>query len=236
MGINDTKSGQPTDTLLIVDREQIMCELLQYRFENEGFRVCLEHDGHSACKRDLASYSLILVDLMDTDFTGLQFTRFVKSDIGTYHIPVIILSAKASEDDIVNGLDAGADDYIPKPFSTRELVARVKSVLRRRRITAGRRMDNFMRFRDLEVDLGAGTVRINGTQVSLTRTEFLILALFMRHRNQFFARAEILDQAWEGESVSERTVDTGISRLRKKIGEYGRHIINRQGFGYGFVE
>lgn len=237
MGAIESKSDATGDRIFIVDREQMMCELLQYRFENEGYIVDLAHDGRTALQRDLTIYSIILVDLMDCDFTGIQFTRAVKSNTDTYHVPVIIISARASEDDIVNGLDSGADDYLTKPFSSRELVARVRSVIRRHRTTSGRRMDPVMRFKALEVDLGAGTVKINGERISLTRTEFLILAMLLRHRNQFFDRAKIIHEAWEEEtSTSERTVDTGISRLRKKIGEYGRHIINRQGFGYGFVE
>ncbi|MDE7025011.1 MAG: response regulator transcription factor [Paramuribaculum sp.] len=237
MSLNNSKSDVAGDRIFIVDREHMMCELLQYRFENEGYIVDVAHDGRMALQRDLAVYSIILVDLMDCEFTGLQFTRAVKSNTETYHVPVIMVSARASEDDIVNGLDSGADDYMSKPFSTRELVARVRSVIRRHRTTSGRRMSNVMRFRSLEVDLGAGIVKIDDTQIPLTRTEFLILAMLMRHRNQFFERAEILHEAWEDEtSTSERTVDTGISRLRKKIGEYGRNIINRQGFGYGFVE
>lgn len=114
------ESAQTADAILIVDREHIMCELLKYRFENEGFSVEVEHDGHKALGHDLTRYSIILVDLMGSEFDGLMFTRTIKSNIDTYHIPVIIVSAKASEDDIVNGLDSGADDYIPKPFSTRE--------------------------------------------------------------------------------------------------------------------
>lgn len=237
MGAIDSKSDATGDRIFIVDREQMMCELLQYRFENEGYIVDVAHDGRTALQRDLNIYSLILVDLMDCDFTGIQFTRAIKSNTDTYHVPVIIVSARASEDDIVNGLDSGADDYLTKPFSSRELVARVRSVVRRHRTTSGRRLSPVMSFKSLEVDLGAGTVKIDGTQISLTRTEFLILAMLLRHRNQFFERSEIIHEAWEEEtSTSERTVDTGISRLRKKIGEYGRHIINRQGFGYGFVE
>lgn len=237
MSVVDAKNEAAGDKIFIVDREQMMCELLQYRFENEGYTVEIAHDGRSALQRDLSVFSIILVDLMDCDFTGIQFTRSVKSNIETYHVPVIIVSSSSSEDDIVMGLDSGADDYLTKPFSTRELVARVRSVIRRHRTTSGRKMSNVMRFESLELDLGAGTVKIDGDRVSLTRTEFLILAMLLRHKGQFFEHAEILHEAWEDESsASERTVDTGISRLRKKIGDYGRHIINRQGFGYGFVE
>lgn len=147
----------------------------------------------------------------------------------------------ASEDDIVNGLDAGADDYIPKPFSARELVARVKSVLRRRKMMARRRMSSVTTYQSLSIDIGSGIARIDGAQLKLSRTEFLILALLLRNRSRFFSRADILNEAWDdtdasaGE-VNERTVDTNISRLRKKLGEYGSHIINRQGHGYAFVD
>ena len=249
MSAVDSKTDVPCDSIFIVDREQMMCELLQYRFEIEGYIVDVAHDGYTALQRNLSAYSLIIVDLMDCAFTGIQFTRAVKSNTETYHVPIIILSARASEDDIVNGLDSGADDYLTKPFSSRaddyltkpfssrELVARVRSVIRRHRTTSGRRMSPVMRFKSLEVDLGAGTAKIDGEQISLSRTEFLILAMLLRHRNQFFERHEILKEAWEDESsTSERTVDTVISRLRKKIGDYGRHVINRQGFGYGFIE
>lgn len=237
MSAVDSKTDVPCDSIFIVDREQMMCELLQYRFESEGYIVDVAHDGYTALQRNLSAYSLIIVDLMDCAFTGIQFTRAVKSNTETYHVPIIILSARASEDDIVNGLDSGADDYLTKPFSSRELVARVRSVIRRHRTTSGRRMSPVMRFKSLEVDLGAGTAKIDGEQISLSRTEFLILAMLLRHRNQFFERHEILKEAWEDESsTSERTVDTVISRLCKKIGDYGRHVINRQGFGYGFIE
>ena len=147
------------------------------------------------------------------------------------------MSNQKSVDDVVNALDAGADDFIAKPFSARELVARVRSVLRRRRATSMRRMSNTMTYRDLTLNLGNGIVTIGGEPVGISRTEFLILAMLMRHRNQFFDRAEIQREAWEeNDTVSDRAVDTNISRLRKKIGEYGKNIVNRHGFGYGFIE
>ena len=148
-----------------------------------------------------------------------------------------MLSKKSSEDDVVEGLDAGADDYISKPFSSRELIARVRSVVRRRRMMSLRRAANAVRVDGLVLDLSAGRVTIDGEPVMLTRTEYLILAMFMRNRNSFFDRSEIRHEAWEDENgVSDRAVDTNISRLRKKLGDYGRNIVNRQGFGYGFVD
>lgn len=235
--MNQTTSTTPQrqERLLIVDSDRMMCELLQFKFENEGFKTDLVHDGQTALKFPLSDYNLLLVDLMESEFNGLRFARALRENPETGNLPLIFISAKASEDDIVNGLDAGADDYIPKPFSSRELIARVRSVLRRRRMMSARRMSNVMRVQGLSVDFGAGTVEIDGKPISLTRTEYLILAMFMRHRNQFFERSEIQHEAWEEDSISERAVDTNISRLRKKLGDYGKLIVNRQGFGYGFL-
>ncbi|MDE5921122.1 MAG: response regulator transcription factor [Paramuribaculum sp.] len=225
-----------SDRILIVDSDCLACELLQFKFEDEGFKVDVEHDCNAAMQRPLSDYNLLLVDMMESDFDGIRFTRMVRDNSETANLPIILLTAKASEDNIVSGLDAGADDFIQKPFSTRELVARIRSVLRRRRVMSARRMSNIMRYRGLSVDFGTGIVTVDGAPLMLTRTEYLILAMFLRHRNQFFERAEIQHEAWEEDGISERAVDTNISRLRKKLGEYGRNIINRQGFGYGFIE
>lgn len=227
------------DSLLIVDEDLMSCELLQYKFTSEGYTMDICHNGTDALSLLPGNYSLVLIDLMsNTEMNGFQLASRIRRNPDTYNVPFIFISQKASEDDIVNGLDAGADDYIPKPFSTRELVARVKSVLRRRKMMSKRRMSNRMRYENLVIDLGLGTVTIDDQPINLSRTEFLILALFLRHRNQFFDRNTIRNEAWEDDdsSVSERAVDTNISRLRKKIGEYGRNIVNRQGLGYGFIE
>lgn len=223
--------------ILIVDTDSMSSELLQFRFESEGFGSEIVRDGRLALEKDLTTYSLVLVDLMDSEFNGLMFTKAVKRNPETFAVPVIILSASDTEDDIVAGLDAGADDFISKPFSSRELIARVRSVIRRKRMMSARRAANAVRFGDLTLDLSTGSVVVGTERLSLTRTEYIILALFMRNRGNFFDRSEIRHEAWENEGeVSDRAVDTNISRLRKKLGPYGRHIVNRQGFGYGFVE
>ncbi|MBO4994711.1 MAG: response regulator transcription factor [Muribaculaceae bacterium] len=222
--------------ILIVDAEVMMCELLQYKFENEGYDVAIAHSAESAFKMPIADFSLVLVDLMGTEYDGIKFIKAVKQNPETYNVSLMMITAKAGEDDVVAALDAGADDFLPKPFSSRELIARVKSIIRRRRVTLHRRMNNELNYRGLSVDLGSGVVLIDNEAISLSKTEFLILAMLMRNRNQFFDRSEIQHEVWDEGSVSDRTIDTNISRLRKKIGAYGRNIINRQGFGYGFVE
>ncbi|MCM1111392.1 MAG: response regulator transcription factor [Clostridium sp.] len=235
---NDPRQTQsPAESILVIDEEVIACELLQYKLQQEGFRTDVCHSGEDALKLPLGEYNLILVDLMSKPFNGLKFTEAVKRNPDFSSVPIIFISARADEDDIVAGLDAGADDYVQKPFSARELVARVRSVLRRRRMLANRRLSNILRYKQLQVDMGAGLASIAGQPVSLTRIEHNLLSMFLRHRNQFFDRSEIRLEAWdENSEVSDRTVDVNISRLRKKLGEYGSNIVNRQGYGYGFIE
>ncbi|MDE6651488.1 MAG: response regulator transcription factor [Paramuribaculum sp.] len=225
----------PSARLLIVDADSMICELLQYKFQNEGYAVDIAHTAQEALSHPIGSYHLILFDLMADEFNGIRFARELRDRSETRNVPLIVISADDNEDRVVEALDAGADDYIVKPFSARELVARVRSVLRRRMATA-RRMSNVMKYKDLSIDFSTSVVSIADRKISLTPTEYLILAMFLRHRNQFFDRAEIIHEAWEEEGASERAVDTNISRLRKKLEEYGKNIVNRQGFGYGFIE
>ncbi len=230
---SDSDSG----SILLIDEEVMVCELLQYKFDNEGVKAQICHSIKEALTLPLESYLLVLVDLMGRNEEGLRFAERLKTNPLWFNIPIVFISSASSEDDVVAALDAGADDFISKPFSTRELIARVKSVLRRRRMSTNKRLSNVLRFRTLQLDMGAGTASIDNEQINLSRTEHAILAMFMRHRNQFYDRSEIRIEAWEDPSqVSDRTVDVNISRLRKKLGSYGQYIVNRPGFGYGFLE
>lgn len=234
---NDISKNSASESILIVDTEVMMCEILQFKLREEGYAVDVEHTMDSALKRPLADYNLLIVDMMGSEFDGLDLTERVKSDPSTCNIPIIIVTHKSSEDDVVAALDAGADDFIAKPFSSRELVARVRSVLRRRRMMVNRRLGNVLRYKSLQVDMGVDVTTIDGESVGLTRIESAILTMFLRHRNQYFDRCEIRLEAWPDDAqVSDRTVDVNISRLRKKLGEYGQNIVNRQGYGYGFIE
>lgn len=228
--------NSPSERVLIIDSDNMMCELLQFKFKTEGFRTDISHDAEKALALPLAEYSMILVDMMDSNFNAIKFAHALRDNPDTFNTPLIIVTAQTDDDFVVDALDAGADDFLAKPFSTRVLIARMRSVLRRRRRSAARRLSNILRFKDLQVDFYAGTVTIGDSALSLSRTEFLILSMFMRNRNQFFERTEIRHEAWEEDTISERAVDTTISRLRKKLGKYGKNIVNRQGFGYGFIE
>jgi len=226
--------------ILIVDHEPQICELLAYNLDNEGFYVDVNHTTDKALSNDLRRYRLIIIDAaVPGTMHGLDFVRQTKTDPETSHIPIVMCTALDSEEDIVAGLNAGADDYIPKPFSLRVMIARLRSILRRHSmggipITA----DTILTFGPMQADLVARAITIGGNPVALTRTEYDILILFMKNVNRTFNRNEIYTAAWPADAVvSERAIDTNISRIRKKIGtDLGSHIVNRSGFGYGLME
>lgn len=225
-----------SERVMIVDAEALMSEILQIRLENEGYATSVCNDGREALQRDLSEYSLVLVDLTGCEFNGIMFLNELKRNPKTAGVSVILISAKASEDDIVEALESGADDFIAKPISMRILLARVQSVMRRRRMVNAKRLANILRYDDLLVDMVAGTAYIDGMELSLSQLEFELLVLFMRNKNHFLDREVIRREVWgERSVVSDRAVDTNVSRLRKKIFDYGANIINRKGFGYGFI-
>ena len=178
---------------------------------------------------------VMLVDAMGQKFSGMDFLVAVKAGPATAHIPVIIVTHDDSEDEILRAFDAGADDYVLKPFSLRELVARIRSLLRRRnfgRQTPGPAM--IIDLGALSIDLLTRTVTVGGEHVALTKTEYAVLALLAKNRGQFFSRRQIYDEIWRDveRGNNDRIVDTNISRIRKKLGDLGSLIVNKSGFGY----
>ena len=224
-----------TQRLLIVDDEETMCELLQFNLQKAGYIVDTVLSAEDAMRRDLSIYDLFILDIVLGHMSGLELAKLLKENKSTADTPIIFCSARNNVDDIVNGLNIGADDYITKPFSIKEMEARVRSVLRRKAIVDAH--NNQLSFETLKIDTIINRATIDGHSIALTRTEMDMLTLFMRHPNRFFSRNEIFENVWpEQVIVIDRTVDVNISRMRKKLGRYAAHIINRPGIGYGFID
>lgn len=227
-----------TERILIVDDEETLCEVLQLNLENEGYDVDIAFSAEQALKLDLKSYSLILLDIMMGEISGIKMAKMMKADVRTADIPIIFCTARDSEDDMVMGLNIGADDYIMKPYTVRNVIARVKSVLRR---TAGNKnvaapeKPNVLQIEGLRLDMEFKRCTVDGEEVKLARKEFELLAYLISHRGKIVSREQILSRVWSDEVVVlDRTIDVNITRLRSKIGVYGSYIVTRSGFGYGF--
>lgn len=222
--------------ILVVDDEESLCEILQFNLEAEGYEADVAYSAEQALAMHPERYALLLLDVMMGDMSGFRMARLLRENPATAHVPIIFCTAKDSEDDTVAGLNLGADDYIAKPFSVREVLARVKSVLRRTQQTDAAETQT-VGFGGLCLDGGRKTCTVDGTEVGLTKKEFEILVLLLRHRGRIFSREEILHRVWSDEViVLDRTIDVNITRLRRKIGPYGPHIVTRLGYGYGFEE
>lgn len=228
--------------ILVVDDEQDLCEILQFNLETEGYEVDTANSAEEALTLPLKNYDLLLLDVMMGEMSGFQMARRLKDEPETANIPIIFLTALDTEDNTVKGLNIGADDYISKPVSIRELKARVKAVLRRTHndapaAHAEKELGDVVEFETLQVNQVSKTVMLDGEKVSLTKLEFELLNLFLRKRNKVFEREELLRICWPSDTyVLDRTVDVNITRLRKKIGRYGKHIKTRFGYGYTFEE
>lgn len=221
------------DKILVVDDEETLCDVLKLNLENEGYDVDVAYSAEQALTYDLTKYSLILLDIMMGEISGIKMAKMMKSKPETANIPIIFCTAKDTEDDMINGLSMGADDYIMKPYTIRNILARVKTVLRR--INRQREEVLELKARGLKVDLRLKMCTIDGREIKLSKTEFEILAFLMNRPNRIFTRDELLSSIWKDEVVVlDRTVDVNITRLRQKLGEYGHCIITRSGYGYGF--
>lgn len=230
-----TPNSSSLGSILVVDDEDHISALLKFNLENESYKVSVEHEASHAADIDLTGFRLMLVDAMGQPFDGRAFLRSIKNDPLTSHIPVIIVSHSDSEDDIIAAFDDGADDYILKPFSLRELVARVKSVLRRHPLVASPTNSGaVIKAGPLDIDLTTRLVTNNGNPVSLTKTEYAILSLLAKNKNTYFNRRQIFQEVWAGgdREDNDRIVDTNISRLRKKLGDAAGVITNKSGTGY----
>ncbi len=221
--------------ILVVDDEESLCEILQFNLEVEGYEVDVAYSAEQALEMHPERYSLLLLDVMMGEISGFKMAQILKSKPETARIPIIFCTAKEAEDDKVAGLNLGADDYIAKPFSIREVLARVRSVLRR--ATRQEAEAKTVGYETLLMDLVSKSCTMDGEPLPLTKKEFEILALLVANRGRIFSREEILHQVWSDEViVLDRTIDVNITRLRRKIGVYGDHIVTRLGYGYGFED
>lgn len=232
------KTMEPEHRILVVDDEETLCEALRFNLEAAGYAVEVAHSAEEALACDLRGYSLILLDIMMGEISGVQMARILKNNRATAPIPIIFCTARDAEDEMVAGLDLGADDYITKPYSIKNLLARVRSVLRRSGSgSSPEESGPELLFGTLVVDLHRKQCRIDGREIRMPRKEFEILTLLLGHRGQVFSREEIIARVWPDEVVVlDRVVDVNITRLRAKLGDYGKHIATRTGYGYGFME
>lgn len=230
--------------ILVIDDEESVCEILKYNLEKEGYEVDAAYSAEEAFEGNLSQYQLFIVDIMMGEMSGFDFAKRIRNVTATEHTPIIFCSALNEEDEKVMGLNIGADDYVTKPFSIGEVLARVRAVLRRSAANAqatynveDSQYEQDLTFKNLRIDRNEKISYLDGRPLGLTRTEFEILEFFLTHRNRIYSRQEIISHVWgEDVVVTNRTIDTNITRLRKKLGEYSNNIVTRQGFGYGFKE
>lgn len=221
--------------ILIVDDEPDLREILQCNLENAGYLVDTAASAEEALEKLTPQHSLLLLDVMMGGMSGFKMAEKLRKEYKNY-IPIIFLTAKDTENDLLTGFSAGGDDYIAKPFSLHEVLARVKALLRRSRATADAgNNDQHIILGNINIDLTRKLILVNGQHVHFSPKEFGILLLLSKEPGRVFSREEILNEVWKGESyVLDRTVDVHIARIRRKLGEEGYHLTNRQGYGYCF--
>lgn len=224
--------------ILIVDDEETLCEVLKFNLETEGYEADTAFSSEEALTLDLAGYDLFLLDIMMNEISGIQLARILKSSPATKSIPIIFCTAKDTEDDVIEGLDLGADDYIAKPYSLRTVLARIRAVLRRSPGQTAPQAEpaDTLSFEGLILNLQEKSCTVDGVEVKLPRKEFEILHRLLSNPGRVFTREELLKTIWPEEVVVlDRVVDVNITRIRQKIGRYGKHIVTRTGYGYGFT-
>ena len=222
--------------ILVVDDEQDLCEILNFNIQIEGYHVDTANSAEEALEMDIASYDLLLLDVMMGGMSGFQLAKKLKENPMTARVPIIFLTARDTENDTLTGFNLGADDYISKPFSIREVMVRIRAVLRRTAEQNGSADEpKVIGYQGLVLDLDKKTVSIDGEAVPFTKTEFELLHLLLEEKGRVFSRQELIDRVWPKDvMVLDRTVDVNITRMRKKVGRFAKCIVTRLGFGYYF--
>lgn len=235
-----SEEGKKT-RILVVDDEEDLCEILKFNLDTEGYDVETACSGEEALAMSPETFQLILLDVMMGGMSGFAVARRLHENDATKNIPIIFLTAKGAENDRITGFTLGADDYISKPFSIREVILRVRAVLRRTSGGSAREADGerlqTLRYKGLVVDFDRKRVTVDGGEVPFTKTEFGILCTLLEHRGRVFSRHDLIRLVWPSDVfVSDRTVDVNITRVRKKLGPYADNVTTRLGFGYYFDE
>lgn len=222
------------EKILVVDDEKDICDILQFNLEHEGYKVDLANSAEDALAILTDKHSLIILDVMMGGMSGFKMAEKLRNENIT--VPIIFLTAKDTENDMLTGFSVGGDDYIPKPFSIKEVIARVKAVLKRSGASSNNlSTENVLSVGGLAIDFELKEVFIDGDKIELTKTEFEVLSLLARNPEKLFSRERMIDTIWrESPYVTERTVDVHIARLRKKMKKYANLITNRSGYGYRF--
>ena len=225
--------------ILVVDDEEALCDGLGFNLEVEGYQVDMVYSAEEALALNLAAYDLILLDIMMGEISGTQLARIMKSNPATASVPIIFCTAKDTEEDMISGLDLGADDYIMKPYSLNAVLARIRTVLRRTAasVALAKTDSDLVSYKGLVLSAKNRTCTVDGTEVKMPKKEFEILLKLISNSGQVFTRTDLLNEIWPDEVVVlDRVVDVNITRIRQKIGIYGKNIVTRSGYGYGFIE
>lgn len=237
---NNKSTNLNSIRLLVVDDEEDICEILRFNLEAEGgYVVRTATSAEEAMTLDLTAFDLFLLDVMMGEMSGFELARRLKSDPATAETPIIFLTARDTENDTITGLALGADDYIAKPFSIREVLLRIRNVLKRinRSVPTSDSQSGELVYKGIRINTDSKTVSVDGKEVSFTKIEYELILLFLSHKGHVFTRQELIRQIWPDDvTVLFRTVDVNITRIRKKIGRYASCIATRQGYGYFFSE
>lgn len=221
--------------ILVVDDEADICNILKFNLDKAGYETATALSAEDALMRGIIGYDLVLLDVMMEGISGFQMAQMMKKNPESAKIPIIFITAKDTEEDTLKGFDLGADDYIAKPFSVREVVSRVNAVLRR--VGSASSDPSRLSYKTLTLDMNGKKALVDGNDTELTKTEFEILRILVSDIGHVFTRDEILGKVWPDDVVVlDRTVDVNITRLRKKLGKYGNNISTRHGYGYCFED
>ena len=220
-----------SDKILIVDDDRNICEILEFNLSNEGYQVECAYSAEEALKKLSDEFSVILLDVMMSGMSGYSMAETLREKGN--QIPIIFLTAKDTENDMLTGFSVGGDDYISKPFSIREVIARIKAVIKRLQLSP--KKNRQLIFDNMVIDFETKDLTIDEKKITLTKTEFEILVLFAENQERMFSREQIIERVWkDAPYIVERTVDVHITRLRKKLGKHASMIVNRPGYGCRF--